>query len=144
MKKLFLIFAILIAPMVQAEEIKKWIDENGQVHYGDKKAVTDNAVEVEKLKVDDTFDQQSYDDAMQRNAETEKALEEYQQERDVQAQREREEAAMNRPIAPPSGGTTVIYPPAVYTDPRYRNRPGTGIGNRPSRPATLPAAGGRR
>lgn len=145
MRTLYLILIIIAAPILHADEITKWIDEDGNVHYGDKKAVTDDAVEVEKLKVDDSFDQQSYDDAMQRNAETEKALEEYQTEREEKEQREREEAAMNRPAAPPAGGgTAVINPPAIYPAPGYPNRPGTGIGNRP-RPAPLPAnPGGRR
>lgn len=123
MKKLFLIFAILFAPVLQADEIKKWIDDDGVVHYGDKKADTGDAVEVEKFKADDSFDQKSYDDAMQRNAETEKSLDEYQKEREEKEKREREEAAMNRPVAPPSGGTTVIFPPAIYTDSLYLNRP---------------------
>lgn len=138
MKSLIPIALLILVNTGTADEIKKWTDAEGRVHYGDKKAVIEDPAKVETLDIEDTFDQQSYDDAMKRNRETEESLDQYRQEREDQARRELEEAAANRPVAPPpSGGTTIVYPPAVYTGPGRPIRPGPGVG-RPT-PTPLPS-----
>lgn len=143
MKNILLVLMLTCLHPAAADEIRKWTDEDGRVHYGDRKAAVENPARVETLQVDDTFDQKAYDDAMERNRETEQSLKEYEVEREEQAKREREEAAANRPVAPPpAGGTTVVYPPSVYTGPGRPIRPGTGIG-RPV-PTPLPSGTGNR
>jgi hypothetical protein len=139
MKIILIVLMLSGLHLASADEITKWTDEEGRVHYGDRKARIENPIKVETLQVDDTFDQKAYDDAMERNRETEQSLKEYQAERESQAKREREEAAANRPVAPaPAGGTTVVYPPAVYTGPGRPVRPGAGIG----RPVPTPLPSG--
>ena len=117
MKVLIPIALLFLVNTVTADEIKKWTDAEGRVHYGDKKAAIENPANVETLDIEDTFDQQAYDDAMERNRETEESLEQYRQEREDQARREFEEA--------------------VYTGPGRPIRPGPGVG-RPT-PTPLPS-----
>jgi len=135
MKTLLIPLALLMMlPLAQAEEIKKWIDKDGKVHYGDRKAVIEDAVVVEELKPDDSFDPQEYEEAVKRNEQIEQQLEEYEKE-DKEAERkekiEKVVEGLSRPRAP-AGGTTIVTPPVdVYTG------PGRPI-PLPGRPSTLP------
>ena len=134
--KILLFFLFLsLSSLATADTVKKWTDERGNVHYGDKEAAED-IKGTETLKIKDTYDQQSYNEGMQRHKDTEKFADQYEKER-LAEEKQKQEEADSKPssTARPAGGTAVI--PArsrpKLNDPR---RPGHGIGEKP---VNLPA-----
>ena len=84
MRSLLLTAVIAIATSAaMAADIKKWIDEDGRVHYGDKPEGL-AAEAVETLKIEDSFDQQAYDEALQRQQQREEDLAESDKEYEKQ------------------------------------------------------------
>lgn len=70
---------LVVSSPAIAADIKKWIDSEGRTHYGDKPADVDPDY-VETLKIEDTFDQQAYDEATERNEAREQRLKESDKE----------------------------------------------------------------
>jgi len=127
---------LVVSPLVTADTVHKWIDEKGQVHYGTE-APDDPSRRVETLRIENTFDQQAYEEAVQRNAETEEALREYEDERAArEEQRAGEEADQDQQRRPPAGRRGLTYPPAEYAAPEVP--PDAGAPLRP-KPLPLPA-----
>jgi hypothetical protein len=79
MKLILLIAMLAVASIGSASEIKKWVDSEGGIHYGDKPETVE-VEQIDTLKIDDSFDQQAYDEAVQRNEEREQRLEELDKE----------------------------------------------------------------
>jgi hypothetical protein len=74
-----------------AGDIQKWVDSEGVTHYGDKPAAADQS-DVETLTIQDSFDQQAYDEATERNDAREKRLSESDKEnRKVEKEATKEE-----------------------------------------------------
>lgn len=95
---------VALAMMVStamAADIKKWVDSDGRTHYGERPEGIE-AEAVETLNIEDTFDQQAYDEAVQRNEEREKRLAESDKENAkaekeaVKAEEERKERLKTR------------------------------------------------
>ena len=130
---LFLMFSL--SSITTAEPIKKWVDANGKVHYGDKKAAA-YVKGTETLEIRDTYDQQSHDEGVQRHKENKIIGDKLEKERI--AEEEKRQAEENKPVshAPSSGRTTILHPPVRRAEP-YHNRP-SGLGNG-TRPVQLPA-----
>jgi hypothetical protein len=130
MKIILFLLILSASTLASVDTVKKWTDEKGKVHYGDIEAAED-VKKVETLKIEDTYDQQSYEEGIQRHKETEKFGDQYEKERLAEEKRKQEEAdSKPSSAAPPAGGTAVI--PArnrsLRNDPR---RPGSGVGERP-------------
>lgn len=136
MRSALLTSLLVVSPLVTADTVHKWIDEKGQVHYGTE-APDDPSRRVETLRIENTFDQQAYEEAVQRNAETEEALREYEDERAArEEQRAGEEADQDQQRRPPAGRRGLTYPPAEYAAPEVP--PDAGAPLRP-KPLPLPA-----
>lgn len=112
MKLLIFLLTLSLSIAATADTVKKWTDANGNVHYGDKKAA-EYVKGTETLKIRDTYNQQSYEEGVERHKE-------------------------NKPVShpPSSDRTTIINPPVRRAEP-YRNRP-SAPGNG-TRPVQLPA-----
>ncbi|GMT41263.1 MAG: hypothetical protein IEMM0001_1998 [bacterium] len=135
MKLLFFLLTLSLSMAAMADTVKKWIDTNGNVHYGDKKAA-EYVKGTETLKIRDTYDQQSYDEGVERHKENKIIGDKLEKERI--AEEEKREAKEDKPVshAPSSGRTTILHPPVRRAEP-YHNRP-SGLGNG-TRPVQLPA-----
>jgi hypothetical protein len=84
---------------VSADTIQKWTDQNGIVHYGDFYSAK-NAEKSETLKINNTFDQQSYDEGIQRHKDTKELSDKLEKEQ-VAGDKKREEE--KKPVVrPPS------------------------------------------
>ena len=136
----FLFFTLPFA--ATAETVKKWVDEKGIVHYGDKKAAA-TVKDAKTLKIEDTFDENAYEEGMQRHRETEALVKEYEEERAQQ-----EKVADEEKTADKSVENNRLTPGRTVAQPSYRSRPnpiGRPLpGGKPgqganSRPSTLPA-----
>lgn len=55
MKRIFLLFALLLPPGMAGADIYKWTDENGRVHFGDAPRATENAETVDLSHIN-TYD----------------------------------------------------------------------------------------
>ena len=136
MKTILFFLILTVSSVATGDTVKKWTDEKGNVHYGDKKAA--KYVEgTETLRIKDSFDQQSYDEGMQRHKETEEFADSQEKERlkEEKKQREMEEKESSKTSARPAGGTA--FAPG-RTRPLQKNihRPDNGVGERP---VNLPA-----
>ena len=134
--KIILFFLFLsLSSLATADTVKKWTDEQGNVHYGDIKASKD-IKKTETLEIKDTYDPQAYEEGIQRHKDTKEFGDQYEKER-LSEEKQKQEEAASKPssTAPPAGRTAVI--PArnrsLLKDPRY---PGSGINERP---VNLPA-----
>lgn len=78
-KLLLLVAMLVVSSQATAGDIKKWVDSEGLTHYGDKPAGIDQS-DVETLNIEDTFDQQAYDEATERNDAREQRLKESDKE----------------------------------------------------------------
>lgn len=75
MRTIVFILILITASMSHAEKVRKWVDEDGQVHYGDRKAARSEAVgDVEKVVVDDAVDKKTYEEAVERNKQEDKEI----------------------------------------------------------------------
>jgi hypothetical protein len=135
MKSILFLLILTLSFIAYGDTVRKWVDEKGVVHYSDGEAA-ENIKGAETLKLENTFDQEAYEEGIKRHEETEKFAEEYEKERlKEEEEREKIEQETVKPMAPATGGTSVAPD---------RNRPiqikslvpGNSIGNRP---VTLPA-----
>ena len=142
MKILFLFLCFTLPFAATAETVKKWVDEKGIVHYGDKKAAA-TVKDAKTLKIEDTFDAKAYEEGLQRHRETEALVKEYEDERAQQEKVDVEEKAADSAVQ-----NNRLTPGETLARPSYRGRPNPigrplpgskpGQGNN-SRPSTLPA-----
>lgn len=142
MKILFLFLCFTLPFAATAETVKKWVDEKGIVHYGDKKAAA-TVKDAKTLKIEDTFDAKAYEEGLQRHRETEALVKEYEDERAQQEKVDVEEKAADSAVQ-----NKRLTPGETLARPSYRGRPNPigrpppgskpGQGNN-SRPSTLPA-----
>ena len=79
MKSLLLTLILVASSQAIAGDIQKWVDGEGVTHYGDKPASADQS-NVETLTIEDSFDQQAYDEATERNDAREQRLSESDKE----------------------------------------------------------------
>lgn len=135
MKLLIFLLTLSLSIAATADTVKKWTDANGNVHYGDKKAA-EYVKGTETLKIRDTYDQQSYEEGVERHKENKIIGDKLEKERI--AEEKKREAEENKPVShpPSSDRTTIINPPVRRAEP-YRNRP-SAPGNG-TRPVQLPA-----
>ena len=134
MKLHIFLLSLLFSTSAAADTVQKWTDEKGVVHYGDQKAA-ELVKKTETLEIKDTYDQQAYEEGMERHKETEEIANELEQERikEEEEQRKTEEAEKSSSRQAPAGG--------IAGSP-YRGRPLRERDNRPvpvNRPAQLPA-----
>jgi phage/plasmid-associated DNA primase len=135
--KIILFLLILSASTVASgDTVKKWTDEKGKVHYGDKKAA-EYVEGTETLKIKDTYNQQSYDEGTQRHKETKKFADSLEKDRlkEEEKKREMEEKESSKTSAPAAGGTSVV-PGRARPLQRNIRHPGNGGSERP---VNLPA-----
>lgn len=108
-----------------SEEVKKWVDESGQVHYGNLPP-EEMPVEVEKVDIQSSFDQQEYENAQQRNQEIEQSLKDYETERkkeEKEAARAEAERRASIKQPPPLAGPQINLPPPEYPAPTVPGKP---------------------
>lgn len=134
MKTLFCLLILTLSSVASGDTVKKWVDEKGVVHYSDGEAAEN--VKAETLKIENTYDQEAYEEGIKRHEETEQFADEYEKERlTEEKRRETEESQNPKPPAPATGGTAVS--PYRYRPPQ--KIPFPPAGNIPERPVTLPA-----
>jgi hypothetical protein len=132
MKTILFLLILTLSSVATGDTVKKWTDETGKVHYGDKKSA-EHVKGTETLRIKDTFDQQSYDEGIERHRETAEFADKQEKERlkEEEKQRgmeEKENEKKSSPSARP-GGTAVVPNPVVRSLP---------IPNRPSQPVNRP------
>lgn len=134
MKTLFFLLVLTLPSLANGDTIKKWVDEKGVVHYSDGEAAEN--VEAETLKIENTYDQEAYDEGVKRHQETEKFADEYEKERlTEEKEREIEESQRPKATVPASGGTAI----APYRNRPLQKRPLNPGNNIPGRTVNLPA-----
>ena len=123
------LLTLAISMPAGADSVKKWTDEKGNVHYGDKKAA-EYAEGTETLEIKDSFNQQSYEEGVVRHKETKELADSLEKERLKEEEKLKAEEARDVK-APPKSGRTSLNPPLRRAD-AHRNRlPGPGNGGRP-------------
>ena len=139
--KLALVFIFSMVPIIaSAEEVNKWVDDKGKVHYGNVPPATE-AMPVKKLEIKETFDQKEYEKAKQRHVETEQFGEELEKERKADEERKSKEeterkASIKQP--PPLAGPRINLPAPYYEAPRVPGKPWIGVPI-PPQPSPLPS-----
>ena len=140
--KLALVFIFsMVSIIASAEEVKKWVDDKGKVHYGNVPSDTEG-MPARELEIKDTFDQKEYEKAKERHVETEQFGKELEKERKADEERKaREEAERKASIKqpPPSAGPRINLPAPYYEAPRVPGKPWIGIPI-PPQPTPLPSA----
>ena len=140
--KLALVFIFsMVSIIASAEEVKKWVDDKGKVHYGNVPSDTEG-MPARELEIKDTFDQKEYEKAKERHVETEQFGKELEKERNADKERKaREEAERKASIKqpPPSAGPRINLPAPYYEAPRVPGKPWIGIPI-PPQPTPLPSA----
>lgn len=129
MKLQLFLLTIFISMSAAADTVNKWTDEHGKVHYGDQKA-SEYVKGTENVKIKDTYDQQSYDEGMERHKENQEIGDQLEKDRikeEAKRDAEEKEKEASRPARP--GGTAVA--------PNLSNR-SLPIPNRPLRPENRP------
>lgn len=136
----YLMFVLFVVTSVSyGDKVEKWIDEKGRIYYGNAPA----GIEVkplDKVEIQDTFDETEYKKAVDRNKETEQVLDEYEKERKEEAERTaKEEAERKARIKqpPPLAGPQINLPPPEYPAPEVPGRPWLGVPI-PPEPTPLP------
>ncbi|MFW2438458.1 MAG: hypothetical protein ACN4GR_03710 [Arenicellales bacterium] len=131
MKSHIFLLTLMLSMAASADTIKKWTDEKGIIHYGDKKSA-EHVKGAETLEILDTYDQQSYDEGMDRHKENIEAGDALEKERITEEAKRIEEEEGEKKSSPPArAGRTAVVP-----NPVIRSLP---IPNRPSRPVNRPA-----
>lgn len=75
MREFIFILFLLTSDTVAADTIQKWIDDSGQIHYGDSTPPS-NATRSRSLDIQNTFDPVAYEQAVKRNRELNKKINE--------------------------------------------------------------------
>ena len=130
MKSILFLLILILSTIANGDTVRKWVDEKGVVHYSDGEAAQ-NIEGVETLKLENTYDQEAYEEGLKRHEETEKFADEYERER----LKEEEERETVKPVAPATAGTAV----APYRSRPIQKRPDRPVENVGGRPVTLPA-----
>lgn len=131
MKSHFFLLTLTLSMAATADTVEKWTDEKGVVHYGDKNAA-EYVKGAETLKIQNTYDQQSYDEGMERHKENIEIGDTLEKERITEETNRKEEEEDEKKSSPPArAGRTAVVP-----NPVVRSLP---IPNRPSRPVNRPA-----
>ncbi len=131
MKLQTFLLTLVFTSSAMADTVKKWVDADGNVHYGDKKS-SEYIEKTETLKINNTFDPQLYREGVERHKETEEFANKLEQERLEEERKRKLDEVKEHSHPPPSGGTVVINPPIIrpgYSRPPVRPGPG-----RPPRP----------
>ena len=141
MKLLVGLTLLLFSFITSAEDVKKWVDESGKVHYGNVPPQTE-AEPVKKLEIQDTFDQKEYEKAKERHKEVEKFGDNLEQERKAEEEKKAKaeaerKASIKQP--PPAATPTINLPPPHYEAPRVPGKPWIGVPV-PPQPTPLPSA----
>ena len=135
MKGILFLLILTLSSIANGDTVRKWVDEKGVVHYSDGEAA-ENIKGAETLKLENTFDQDAYEEGLKRHQETEKFADEYERERIKEEQeRAKIEQEKVKPVAPATGGTAV----APYRNRPNQRRPERPVDNVGGRPVTLPA-----
>ena len=137
---LALFLNVIVAP---ADEVSRWVDDSGRIHYGNVPPPSD-AVNLEKLDIPDSYDDAAYAAGQQRLRETEQELEQYEQERKADEERRAKEEAerkANIKQAPAFAGPQINLPAPVYESPGIPGKPWIGYPGHPSRPPHLGSPG---
>ena len=113
MKMILVLLISVVTFTASGDEVNKWIDEKGKVHYGNVPPETDSAP-VKKLEIQNNFDQNEYEKAKKRHIETEQFAKELEKEREEEAKRKVEEEAERK--------ANIKHPPP-FADPRSINLP---------------------
>lgn len=133
MKLLILLFTLSLTIAASADTIQKWTDKNGIVHYGDIYSA-DYVERSETLKINNSFNQQSYDEGMQRHKDTIDLSDKLEKERITE---EKKREAEKKPVArAPNSRQARRTVPQKIIEPNLKN-PSRPV-NR-DRPAQLPA-----
>lgn len=66
MRKLTFLLLFLASNTIAADTIQKWMDDSGQVHYGDSVPAS-NLSQSRPLEIQNTFDPVAYEQAVKRN-----------------------------------------------------------------------------
>lgn len=130
MKSYFFLLTLALSMAAAADTVEKWTDEKGVVHYGDKKAA-EYVKGSETLKIQDTYDQQSYNEGMERHKETLEIGNTLENQRITEDTKRKEDEDSEKASRPPvrAGRTAVVPNPVIRSMP---------IPNRPSRPVNRP------
>ena len=135
MKSILFLLILILSTIANGDTVRKWVDEKGVVHYSDGEAA-ENIEGVETLKLENTYDQEAYEEGLKRHEETEKFADEYERERlKEEEERARIERETVKPVAPATGGTAV----APYRSRPIQKRSDRAVDNVGGRPVTLPA-----
>lgn len=117
--KLALVFIFSMVPIIaSAEEVNKWVDDKGKVHYGNVPPATE-AMPVKKLEIKETFDQKEYEKAKERHIETEQFGEELEKER--KADEERKIEGRNRTQGEHQAAAALCRSTYQFTSPILRS-----------------------
>ena len=135
MKSILFLLILTLSSAANGDTVRKWVDEKGVVHYSDREDAG-NIEGAETLKLENTYNQEAYEEGLKRHEETEKLADEYERERlKAEEEQERIERETVKPVAPATGGTAV----APYRNRPIQRRPDVIDNNIGQRPVTLPA-----
>jgi hypothetical protein len=135
------IILLLLSFISSAEEVKKWVDEKGKVHYGNVPPQT-GAESVKKLEIQDTFDEKEYEKAKEREKDIKQFSDDLEKERKADEEKKaKEEAERKASIKqpPPAAGPMINLPPPYYEAPQVPGKPWLGVPI-PPQPTPLPSA----
>jgi hypothetical protein len=129
MKSHIFLLTLFLPMAATADSVNKWIDDQGKVHYGDKKAV-EHIEGTKTIKIQDTYDQQSYEEGIERHKETSKIADDLEKERLQEEKLKAEENESKSSVPARPGGTAVAPNLSTRTLP---------IADRPLLPGHKPA-----
>jgi len=135
MKSYFFLLTLTLSLAATADTIKKWTDEKGVIHYSDKKSA-EHVKGSETLEIQDTYDQQSYDEGIDRHKENIEIGDTLEKERITEETKRKEEEESEKVSSPPvRAGRTAVVPNPVIRSLPIPNRPSQPV----NRPVQLPA-----
>lgn len=125
MKIIIILLSLCVSMITMADTIKKWTDKDGVVHYGDPEAA-EHIKGTTTLKLEDSFDEQAYQEGVERHKEVKDFGDKMEKEREAEEKQKAEEERLNRP-PPALNRTTIINPTLTYGTPYRYPRGGSGI-----------------
>ena len=135
--RVVILFALVFLSFVStADEIQKWVDDSGRIHYGNVPPPND-AEGVQKLDIPDSYDEDAYEAGQERLRETELELEQYEREREEEEERKAKEEAerkANIKQPPAFAGPRINLPPPEYEAPNIPGKPWIGYPGHKPRP----------